>query len=138
MFYYYKTKEVFIMLKSITPNLMVENVEETVEFYETNLGFSKVNSVQNIEGGLQFAIIAKDNLLIMFQEKNNFILEYPVLNTQVVHPSISLYIETQDLHKIYEHLKEKVEIYHDIHTTFYGKNEFAIIDNNGYILTFTE
>jgi catechol-2,3-dioxygenase len=41
-----------IMLKSITANLMVESVEETMVFYKEVLGFSELTSVPNESGKL--------------------------------------------------------------------------------------
>lgn len=48
------------MIKSLTPNLMVEDVLETVKFYEENLGFITLASVPSENHGLQFAILSKD------------------------------------------------------------------------------
>lgn len=126
------------MLKSISPNLMVENIESTIKFYEDTLHFSTVATVPSKNGGLQFAILVKDNCNLMVQERKNFIEEYPALNTDKVQPSISLYIQTDDLEALYQDVKAKVSVYCEMHTTFYGSKEFAILDNNGYVLTFTE
>ncbi|MGM0123774.1 hypothetical protein IGI37_001148 [Enterococcus sp. AZ194] len=126
------------MLKSITPNLMVENVTETMAFYEQKLGFTTVASVPNEAGGLQFAILVKEGLTLMFQEKENFINEYPALMTDKVKPSISLYIKTDDFEALYQELQTTHTIYTEKHTTFYGSKEFAILDNTGYVLTFSE
>lgn len=126
------------MLKSMIPNLMVENVEDTTKFYESKLGFITAASVPDGNGGLQFAIMIKDELTLMFQEKSNLITEYPILTTDELHPSISLYIQTDDLEQLYSDLKKSLTIYTDMHTTFYGAKEFAVLDNNNYVLTFTE
>ena len=37
--------EVEIMYESITTNIMVKNVKETIQFYEEKLGFKKILSV---------------------------------------------------------------------------------------------
>jgi uncharacterized glyoxalase superfamily protein PhnB len=125
------------MYKSITPNLMVENVAETIAFYE-KLGFAATATVPNESGGLQFAILVKDNLMLMFQERKSLMAEYPVLKTDKTQPSISLYIIVDNVQRYYDNMKSKYELQADLHKTFYGANEFAIKDNNGYILTFTE
>ena len=125
------------MYKSITPNLMVENVEETVKFYE-ELGFVASATVPKEGGGLQFAIIARDNLMLMFQDRESLIGEYPALSVAKTQPSISLYIVVNNVKKYYEEMKDKYDLQSDLHKTFYGASEFAIKDNNSYILTFTE
>lgn len=126
------------MIKSMTTNLMVENVEETIHFYEKQLGFTVVASVPNEQGGLQFAILAKDEITLMAQERTNLIVEYPALTVTKVQPSVTLYIKIDDLEELYEKLTVKGLIYTEMHKTFYGANEFAILDNSGYVLTFTE
>ena len=126
------------MYKSITTNLMVESVDESVVFYRDVLGFAVINSVPDDNGNLQFAILSKDDLMLMFQEKQNLIEEYPILNTPKVKPSATLYIMVDNFDSLYNELKNKHEIMTDIHETFYGAKEFAIADNNGYVLTFTE
>lgn len=84
------------MYETITTNIMVKNVKETIQFYEEKLGFQKVLSVPEEGEVLNFAILVKDKISIMLQEQTNLLEEYP---------------------------------------TFYGKDEFAIFDNNGNILT---
>ena len=126
------------MYKSITTNLMVESVDESIAFYQDILGFSVLTSVPSESGGLQFAILSKDGLNLMMQEKGDLIKEYPSLNTSRVQPSVTLYITVDDFGGLYEELKDKYNILSDVHETFYGTKEFAIADNNGYVLTITE
>jgi len=126
------------MYTNMTTNLMVENVDESVAFYRDILGFSVVASVPGDSGSLQFAILLKDNLNLMLQEKHNLIGEYPILDTPEVHPSTTLYITVDNFNDLYRELKSKYEILCDVHETFYGSKEFAIVDNSGYVLTFTE
>lgn len=126
------------MYANMTTNLMVESVDESAKFYQDILGFTMVASVPAGDGQLQFAILAKDNLSLMLQEKKNMISEYPILNTPKVQPSITLYIAVDNLEELYTAFQEKDLIISEMHQTFYGSKEFAIADNSGYVLTFTE
>ena len=126
------------MFKSITANLMVESVDETAEFYCGILGFSVTASVPKSDGKLQFAILIKDSLTVMIQDRENLIEEYPILSVSKVQPSATLYITVDNFTEFYEDIKGKCDILCDVHKTFYGANEFAVKDNNGYVLTFTE
>ena len=135
---YAKRKGGIFMYTNMTTNLMVENVDKAIAFYQDILGFSVVASVPGKHDGLQFAILSKDKLTLMLQEKRNFIEEYPVLDTDKVHPSISLYITVDNFDALYEEIKGKHPINTELHTTFYGAKEFAITDADGYVLTFTE
>ncbi|TCP65553.1 VOC family protein [Baia soyae] len=126
------------MYKAMTTNLMVESVEETLAFYEGILGFSLVTSVPNDNGQLQFAILQKDKLSLMIQQRASLTQEYPILETSKVQPSVSLYMDVDDFEQLYMELKEKCQVLYEPHTTFYGATEFAIADNNGYVLTFAK
>jgi uncharacterized glyoxalase superfamily protein PhnB len=119
-------------------NLMVENVEKAIAFYRGILGFNVAVSVPGKTEGLQFAILSKDHLSLMLQEKSNMIKEYPVLDTEKVRPSVSLYISVDDFDVLYQNIKVKYPINTEMHTSFHGAKEFAITDADGYVLTFTE
>jgi uncharacterized glyoxalase superfamily protein PhnB len=126
------------MYASMTTNLMVESVDESLAFYRDILGFSVVASVPNGSGALQFAIMSKDAIALMFQEKTSLGEEYPLLAADKVRPSVTLYIKVDTFTELYEELRDGHGLLCDVHTTFYGAKEFAIADNNGYVLTFTE
>lgn len=126
------------MYKNITTNLMVESVDTSVNFYQEILGFEVVASVPAKNQELQFAILAKDSVTLMLQEKNNLGEEYPILATEKIRPSITLYITIENFEDFYIAIKKSYPIYTEKHTTFYGSKEFAITDPDGYVLTFTE
>jgi uncharacterized glyoxalase superfamily protein PhnB len=132
------SKEGLLMYKGITTNLMVESVEESISFYRDTLGFSLITSVPSENGNLQFAILTKDGLNLMFQERGHLIKEYPILTTDKTLPSVTLYISVDNFEELYIELKNKCKLLSDVHETFYGSKEFAVADNNGYVLTFTE
>lgn len=123
------------MYETVTTNIMVKNVKETIAFYEEKLGFQKVLSVPENGDVLNFAILVKDKISIMLQEQHNLIEEYPALNTEEIKPTFTLFITVSDVAALYEELKDKVTLATELHKTFYGKDEFAVFDNNGNILT---
>lgn len=123
------------MYESITTNIMVKSVEDTLDFYINKLGFVKVLSVPMEGDVFDFAIVKKDNIAIMFQEQNNLEEEYPTLKVDEIKPTFTLFITVKNVNDVYLELKDKVDIAKDLHKTFYGKDEFAIFDNNGNILT---
>lgn len=53
------------MYETITTNIMVKNVKETIKFYETNLGFKKILSVPDDGDIFDFAILSKDKISII-------------------------------------------------------------------------
>lgn len=123
------------MYEAVTANIMVKNVTETIAFYKEKLGFQKVLSVPESGDVLNFAILVKDKISIMLQEQHNLIEEYPTLRIEEIKPTFTLFITVSDVAALYEELKDKVTLAKELHKTFYGKDEFAVFDNNGNILT---
>jgi uncharacterized glyoxalase superfamily protein PhnB len=134
------------MYKKITTNLMVDNVGETLDFYEGVLGFSLVMAVPENsqavvttrEDGtpLDFAIVKRDGAELMFQSRKSFLRELPLPADRSPGGTITLYIEVASAKELYENIKDKVTIVKDLRSTFYGMQEFYIRDCNGYVLTF--
>lgn len=57
------------------------------------------------------------------------------LDNEIIVPTFTLFITVDDILAVYNELKYRVKIAKELHKTFYGKDEFAIFDNNGNILT---
>lgn len=134
-----------IMYMKLTTNMMVENVNGTIDFYGDVLGFEFVMGVS--ENGqeilttgknnqpLGFALMKCGNVEMMFQAKKSMVEEIPEFSGMQIGGSLTFYIDVEDVMQLYAKLKDKVTIIKDLHTTFYGKREFYIRDCNGYILT---
>jgi uncharacterized glyoxalase superfamily protein PhnB len=52
--------------------------------------------------------------------------------------SLLLYIQTTEIRKFFDHIKDKVKVVKGLEKTFYGATEFSIEDNNGSLLTFAK
>ncbi|WP_346353093.1 VOC family protein [Azotosporobacter soli] len=124
-------------MESLTPNLMVANVNETVAFYRDTLGFTLLMSVPET-GTFNWAMVQCGKVELMFQERKNLIAEYPMLKEQQSGGALTLYIKVNDVESWYERLNGKVKIVAELHKTFYGTNEFSIQDCNGFILTISK
>lgn len=124
-------------MKKLTPNLMVEDVNKTVEFYKNILGFQAIMTVPH-EGICSWALMKNGSVEIMFQLKKSLSKEISVLKNKKIGGSFTLYTDVSDVKALYERVRDKVEIVQDMHTTFYGTQEFAIQDLNGYILVFAQ
>lgn len=125
------------MLKKLTPNLMVEDVQQTIAFYQDVLGFSILTTVENGDE-IGFAIVKRDEVELMFQSRSSLSENVPALTGSSIGASQTFYIEVSDIDQVYAQLKGKVSIVVDLHTTFYGTKEFYFRDINGYILSFSE
>jgi len=134
--------------KKLTLDLMVDNVADSVVFYVTKLGFELDMVIPENEESIEkklspnkkyvYAMIHKDEVFIMFMQKDVYLQDLPVLKNYPIGASASLYIDVENLEKFYNKIKDRVEVIKELFTTWYGMNEFYIKDNNGYILGFAE
>lgn len=135
-------------MKKITPNIMVADVNATVDYYKNNLNFQivmGVNEQKEVKMGdsatgstLTWAMIKNGDVEIMLQREDSMIEELPEFKRLKIGGTFTLYISMQDVKTFYGKIKDKVEIVKDMHKTFYGANEFVIKDLNGYIVYFAE
>lgn len=123
--------------QSLTPNIGVKSVNETVKFYTEILGFTKIVSVPE-NGEFIFAIVHAGDVSIMFQQIENLQEEYSDLKGLNQNPCITLYIKLKNKNSLYDKLKDTDILVKKMHKTPYGAEEFAIKDNNNLILTITE
>jgi len=126
-------------LKALTPNLLVDDVNKSVAFYEQAFGFQKLLSVPD-SGTLDFAMIKLNEVTIMMQSLESMIKEFPEeYKGKETGGTFMLYIDVDNLDEIYKKAKDnKVDIFVDINTTFYDTREFTIKDPDGYLLIFAE
>lgn len=110
---------------ALIPTLEVENMDETILFYESNLDFKCINREDNA-----WAFLKKDDVELMLSSRF-FTDKHPK-------PVFTggLYIYVDDIDVIWQILKDRVDICYPIENFEYGMREFAIFDNNGYRLQF--
>ena len=110
----------------LTPMLWTENIEETIKFYTENLKFicgdksDDLNWAGLYNGDVEI-MIAKPNEHTPF-EKPNF--------------TGSFYFRIENADELWHELKDKVKVAYEIENFEWDMREFAIYDNNGYLLQF--
>ncbi len=111
-------------IKKLIPMLYTRNLKATIDFYVNAIGF-KCNSSDagwaSLSNGEVEIMVSLPNLHITF-DKPDF--------------TGSFYFHTENVDEIWERLKEKAKIVYPVENFKYGMREFAIYDNNGYILQF--
>lgn len=125
-------------LNSLTPNLMVNDVEETLEYYTDILGFTVLMTVPE-KGKLDWAMVKRNDVVMMFQSKKSLSSELPRLAGEKPGGGLTFYIKVDRITELHEQLfHNEVEIISDLESTFYNTIEFSVVDINGYVLTFSE
>ena len=124
-------------VKSLTPNLMVNDVSYTLKFYVDQLGFELVDTVPD-QTPYNWAMVRKNEVELMFQTRESLIEDLPAFETMKPGASLTLFVKIDGIEEIYQKLKNHVQIVSEIKETFYAMKEFTFRDCNGYILTFAE
>lgn len=124
-------------LKKLTPNLMVADVNRAMDFYRDTLGFTVLATVPE-EGHFDWAMIQSGDVTLMLQARSSLIQEIPALESHPGGGALTLYSDVTGVAELYAKLKGNVTIVQDLHTTFYGAQEFAVQDPDGFILSFAE
>jgi uncharacterized glyoxalase superfamily protein PhnB len=124
-----------IIMKSISPNIFVTDIKQTIDFYK-QLGFEVAMTVPE-QGDAFFALMTCGSVTFLFQTFESLGNELPTISRQNG-GSLLLYIQTTEIRKFFDQIKDKVKVVKELEKTFYGATEFSIEDNNSYLLTFAE
>ncbi len=113
-------------LTNLTPMLWTNELKATIEFYTSILGFELDNF--NEEWGW----------VHLHRNSVNFMFSLPNAHEHFEKPACtgSFYFYTDEVDVLWEQLKNTAYIYYALENFDYGMREFAIKDNNGYILQF--
>ena len=113
-------------LTALCPMFTTDKLAETIEFYTSILGFT----CEDYEKDWGWASLRKDEVQVMFNTPNAHLpFEKPAWTG-------SLYFYTDHVAEIWGQLKDAVHICYPLEEFDYGMCEFAIYDNNGYLLKF--
>ena len=126
-----------MQLQSLTPNLMVKDVNKTLDYYTNVLGFELIQTVPE-KGIFDWGFVKLGNVKLMIQKETSIKSEYKELENYKTGGALTLYIQVEELQKWHETIKDKTNVIKPMQKTFYGANEFAIMDINGFILAFSD
>jgi uncharacterized glyoxalase superfamily protein PhnB len=115
-----------MILQQLTPLLRTKELKASVDFYTKHLVFQCDALVEE----LGWAQVSKDNVALMFAAPNVHVpFDAPGFTG-------SFYLRTDDVNAWWERLKDQVKICYPKEDFTYGMREFAIYDNNGYVIQF--
>ena len=113
-------------ITNLRPMIWTEDLKGSVDFYVDKLGF--VCKELNEDWG--WASLFIDDVWIMLARPNEHTPYEKIGFTG------SFYFNTDDVDRLWEQLKDKAEVCYGIENFHYGMREFAVYDNNGYLLQF--
>ena len=111
-------------LKHLAPILRTNDLEQTISFYETILGFKKKTQFPN------FVSLRGDHVELMFIQSADTSEELKITG--------NIYIFTEKVDELWEFVKDKAKVISSLADREYLMRDFSILDNNGYELVFGE
>ncbi len=118
---------------------MVENLAETVEWYERVFDAEVVAALPETDEDSWWAQIEIGDASLMLQERGSLTEKLPALEEVEVGGSVAFYIDVDDAESLRNDVDEAgVEFVQDLHETDFGWEQFAVEDCNGYVLWFGE
>jgi uncharacterized glyoxalase superfamily protein PhnB len=121
-------------LCSAAPTFPVADVDATIRWYETHLGFTSYPFPENPP--YVFASASRDQVEIMFQRIDGY------QKADLYHLRSGgvwdAYIRMEGVKDFYEAVRDRVEMRMPLRQQSYGDWEFEVQDPNGYILVFSE
>lgn len=115
--------------RSLTPNLIVSNIDRSAAFYRDVLGFQQVTTVPE-QPPFVFVWLKRDTVEIFLNIPQN---APPSAGTN------SMYIKMKGIDDLATKIeKAGLKFAIPMHTEFYGMKEFAVNDPDGYLIIFAE
>lgn len=120
------------MINQLRPMLWTEDLEGTVAFYTEVLGFA----IDEFNRDWGWASLSVGSASIMFTRPLEFDASPGFEPPSRIGCTGSFYFNTDDVDALWEELRDKATICYGIEDFDHGMREFAVYDNNGYILQF--
>ena len=124
-------------LQKLTPNLIVSDVQRSIDFYRDVLEFTVSQTVPD-KGPFVFAIVTRGGVEVFLNAPGPAPAEYPELAARDIGGSLTLFIQVKGIRQAHEQLKDRVTVVMPLEKKWYGPTEFAFTDPDGYVITFAE
>lgn len=113
-------------INSLRPMMWTEHLHETVDFYVNILDFT----CGELNEDWGWATLWKDDIAIMLAKPNEH-TKYDKIGF-----TGSFYFNVDEVDALWNELKDRAKVCYELETFEWGMREFAIYDNNGYLLQF--
>jgi len=123
--------------KKLTPNLIVSDVARSVAFYRDVLGFA-IGATVPEAAPYVFASVQSGAVEVFLNAPEAAREEYPAFKDRPIGGTLTLFIEVDGIGAWHDSLKDRVTVVMPFQHKWYGVTEFAIVDPDGYVITFAE
>jgi uncharacterized glyoxalase superfamily protein PhnB len=122
---------------SVTPNLLVQDVERSTTFYRDVLGFTVKQTVPE-EAPFVFVWLERDGVPVFLNDPKAADHDYPAASRRPAGGTATMFFIVSNVDAFHASVAPRARVIMPLKTQFYGLREFAIEDPDGHILTFAE
>jgi uncharacterized glyoxalase superfamily protein PhnB len=127
----------FPSLQRLTPVLVVDSVNDCMPFWTDRLGFEMTNHVPGPDGSIIFAILERDGIEIMYQNRDSVLEDGTLSRADIEGHSITLFITVRSLDDV-ERRIAGAPVVKPRHDTFYGSTEIYVKEPGGNTVGFAQ
>jgi len=124
---------------SVTPNLVVADIDRSIAFYRDLLGFSIQATVPE-KGPFAFAWMQRDGISVFLNTLESVQEDLPALAVRPIGGSNTMYIAVEaenaemGVDALFNAICPGARVMMPLTTQFYGMREFGIEDPDGYVI----
>jgi len=121
----------------LIPSLLVEDIDETMDFYRTHFGFEVLSQLPSASD-CQWALMKRNDVVVMFQSKASIRPDLAKAIPSSPGGGMSLFIKVDQVADLYDAVVDQTEMVGHLEQGVNGHLEFTLVDPNGYFITFSE
>lgn len=122
---------------SVTPNLIVRDIDASAAFYRDVLGFAVKQTVPDA-APFAFVWLERDGVPLFLNDPKAVAHDFPDAASRAPGGTATLFFIVTDVDGLHAQVASHTPILMPLKTQFYGMREFAVVDPDGHILTFAE
>jgi uncharacterized glyoxalase superfamily protein PhnB len=123
--------------KTITPNLIVRDIDASTAFYRDVLGFSVKTTVPDA-APFAFVWLERDGVSVFLNDWKAAAGDYPEVARREPGGTAAMFFDLEGVDEYYAQVSKRAKVIMPIKTQFYGMREFAVEDPDGHIVTFAQ
>jgi catechol 2,3-dioxygenase-like lactoylglutathione lyase family enzyme len=122
---------------SVTPNLLVRDIETSTAFYRDVLGFAVKQTVPD-SAPFVFVWLERDGVPVFLNNPAAVEKDVPGVAARTAGGTATMFFVISGVDDFHGQVAPKTRIVMSLRTQFYGMREFAVEDPDGHLLTFAE
>ena len=122
---------------SVTPNLLVRDIDASTAFYRDVLGFTVKQTVPEA-APFVFVWLERDGVPVFLNSPAAAEKDLPGVSSRPAGGTATMFFVITGVDDLHAHVAPKTRVVMSLRTQFYGMREFAVEDPDGHLLTFAE